>query len=794
MPMPAFSFRHKILLLLVTCMCLAQVVTMLATLATTNSTVRQSVNEDLLVAERTFDQLFEQRFLQLSQSVQVLVDDFGFRSALSSQDTPTIISALENHAARADASLAIFLDPSSNISASTLEAGSWAVQDSWNELVDSIQHEDYVFSVLSLENRYYQVVVVPVMAPAKIGWVLMGFRIDDTLAAEFRDITGLHISFYDPVNRTDSNIVSTLESAHEQQLIAVLNNNDMLATAGDDASEMLLNQESYLTRFHALAGGNNSIFAVLQKSLELEMRPYMELESNLILLFAAVLLIAVLAGIGIGGSITAPVRKLAEQAERIGAGNYAVEIRIDSRDEIGQLGNTLNTMQQEISRREYRILHQTQHDDLTSLPNRYLVQDRMGSAINRAERSAAKFTVVMLDISRFKKINDTLGHHVGDVLLKETANRLLSRQRKTDTVARMGGDDFLLLLENTDLTTSMQLVKNEILPALTSQHSLENVEISVKFNCGFVEYPTHAESAVSLLRRCEIALYEAKKDHSGFAIYEQGRDEGHRRELAIVSDIDKAMESNQLRLFYQPKLTLSTGEISQAEALVRWFHPSLGFLPPDEFIGILEQTGNINKLTQWVINEAARQCSEWLQRGIDIKVAINLSAMDLQEPSLLHKIEGAVTQYGIKPKQLTLEITESTLMQDPKSANGVLKQLQQAGFKIAIDDFGTGYSSLGQLKSLPVSELKIDKSFVLNLTPTSQDSVIVKSTIELAHSMKLKVVAEGVENEESLRLLQTFGCDTAQGYFISKPLAATDFDTWYMHNRDRFISLRQDAA
>ncbi|MES2604178.1 MAG: EAL domain-containing protein [Pseudomonadota bacterium] len=792
--MPRLSFRHKILLLLVTCMCLAQLITMLATLATTESTVRQSVNEDLLVAERTFDQLFEQRFYQLSESVQVLVDDFGFRSALASQDTPTIVSALENHAQRANASIAVFLDLDATISASTLATGSWTQQESWLNLVEGIQQEDYMLATLALDSAYYQIVVVPAMAPAKIGWVLMGFRLDDTLAADFRDITGLHISFYDPARPELTDITSTLSPLLEQQLLEELRDNGMFAVEGDGASAMQLSDESYLTRLHLLTGSSNPLFAVLQKSLEQEMQPYHALEKQLVMMFVVVLMVAVLAGTFIGGNIIAPVRDLAAQAERIGAGNYAVNIQINSTDEIGQLGTTLNTMQQEISRREYRILHQTQHDDLTDLPNRYLVQDRIASTISRAERGLGKFTVVMLDISRFKQVNDTLGHHIGDVLLKETANRLLRRQRKCDTVARMGGDDFLLLLENTDIETSLHLVKTEVLPLLTSPHQLENVEINVKFNCGFVEYPTHGESATSLLRRCEIALYEAKALHTGIAIYEQGRDESHRRELAIVSDIDKAMQDNQLRLYFQPQLKIATGEITQAEALVRWVHPTFGFLPPDEFISILEQTGNINKLTQWVLNETARQCSIWLERGIDLTIAVNLSALDLMEPALLEQINHVVQTHNIRPRHLMLEITESAVMQDPKAASSILRQLQQSGYRIAIDDFGTGYSSLAQLKSLPVGELKIDKSFVLHLTPSSQDSVIVKSTIELAHSMNLEVVAEGVETEQGLQMLRTFGCDTAQGYFISKPMAAADFEAWHKQNRERFLVLKQAAA
>lgn len=787
------GFRHKILLLLVCSMCAAQLITMLATLATTERTVRQSINDDLRVAERNFDQLFAQRFQQLSQSVRVLVDDAGFRAVLASGDSPAILSALANHATHTDASIAVFVGLDGSLVASVPDSESMQSQDAWKSLLDKVRTKDYLTATLTLQGAQYQMVAVPALAPAHIGWIMMGFRITDSLAADFRAITGLHISFYDPHLAGSGNIVSTLEPVPERELVLWMHKWGV-AAGSDRVNEVILGEQDYLTRLHLLAASNGNVYAILQESLAAQMLPFESLEKDIILLFVAVLLIAILGGLAIARNIVAPLRKLAAQAERIGSGNYAVEINVDSSDEIGQLGRTLNKMQHEVSLREYRILHQTQHDDLTDLPNRYLVRDRIETAIGRAERGKSSFTVVMLDIARFKKINDTLGHPIGDVLLKETANRLLRRQRKSDTVARMGGDDFLILLENTDLSTCRTLMDQEVLPLLTSPLQLENVEINLKFNCGFVEYPTHGDNATSLLRRSEIALYEAKRGHSGSAVYEQGRDESHRRELAIVSDLDKAMETGQLRLFYQPQLTLASGEITHAEALVRWMHPVFGMLSPDEFISVLEQTGTINRLSQWVLNEVARQCGQWRLHGLDVCIAVNLSALDLVEPALLQQINDVVRRHGITAQHLMLEITESAIMQDPASASAVLRQLQQAGFRIAIDDFGTGYSSLAQLKSLPVSELKIDKSFVLNLTATSQDSVIVKSTIELAHSMKLGVVAEGIETEEGLRLLQDYGCNTGQGYFISKPMTANDFESWHRHNRSRFLVPTPDAA
>ena len=509
--------------------------------------------------------------------------------------------------------------------------------------------------------------------------------------------------------------------------------------------------------------------------------PYQRLAVQLAGLFTCVLTLAIAAGIWLARSITDPMQRLVAAAARIGEGNYGSDIVVTSTDEIGQLATTLNGMQREIAEREQRIVHQAHHDDLTGLPNRWLANDRLNSAIHRAQRSRRAFSVALLDLSRFKQINDTLGHHVGDVVLQETARRIAARARRSDTVARLGGDDFLLILEGADLAAAHGILES-LRSSLIAPIELAGMSVSLDFSAGVATYPDHAEDASALMRRAEIAMYDAKDSHEWLVDYRAGRDDGHLRQLAIVGTLPAALARDELSLYYQPKADLADGAITKAEALVRWIHPEFGFLAPDAFITVTEQSGNISSLTAWIIDRAARQCRDWLGRGLNIRVSVNLSALALLNEDLPVLRERALNDYRLSPRQLGVAITEGAVMRNTTTALSVLDCLRDAGFGLSIDDFGTGYSSLAQLQRMPVDELKIDQSFVLNLTASSADTVIVRSTIDLVHSLGLQVVAEGVETIEAWRALGLFGCDIAQGYVISEPLPATGFERWVRAN------------
>ncbi len=763
------SFRHQILLLLVICMCVSQVSTMLATLATTESSVRNSVRQELEGARTGFNQLFLARYRLLRELGANLGQDPNFIAAATAE--PARLQALlENAVMRSAATHALYVTPDGSIAAATGPSDLSA-------LAPQLHTGTFALQTIALDRQHYQVAALP-LAELSGGTLILAMALDEGLVQEFRSRTGLHVSLFDLANKYQSDIVSTLASQDEHQLISELQQFGLVHDGNTDNLDLTLGSGVWLGSGHALQGSGNQLFAVIQKSLDGEMQPYYRVKENLLTLLVQVLFVAVLGSIYIGSRITKPIRQLADLAARIGQGNYNVGIRTTGHDEIGKLGESINTMQREIAKREQKILFQAQHDELTGLPNRYLVRDRIEGAIERAVRNSGTFVVVMLDIARFKQINDTLGHAIGDLVLREVANRLRDNLRRSDTLARLGSDDFMLVQEQTDLAAVQEKIRDTLVPALSVPYCIDGSELFVKCQFGLVAWPAHGDNAETLLRRAEIALFEAKSAPQALAVYESGCDENHLREFTIVSDLDKALLTGAITLCYQPKVNLRTGSAAQAEALVRWDHPELGQVGPGEFIGVLERTGNINRLTHWIIGEACRQCRAWLDRGLDVRISLNLSALDLLDDTLPGVIESSVTAHKVPTRNLVFEITESAVMQNPETSLALLATLKDAGFRLALDDYGTGYSSLAQVKNLPISELKIDQSFVLELEQDGQDAIIVRSTIELAHSMGLEVVAEGVESETALELLRQMGCDHGQGYLFCKPVNAAAFEEW----------------
>ena len=426
-----------------------------------------------------------------------------------------------------------------------------------------------------------------------------------------------------------------------------------------------------------------------------------------------------------------------------------------------------------------QLEHQALHDALTGLPNRVLLMDRLSHALDMAKRDSQPLGLLLLDLDRFKEINDTLGHHVGDLLLRNVAQRLVKPLRKTDTIARLGGDEFAVLLPAvTDLERAKR-VSLRILKELEEPFQLENLSLEIGVSIGIAMYPDHAEDQSRLLQSADVAMYMAKKVQTHIELYDQGKDHNSLRHLTLSGELRQAIELGQLSFHYQPKLDLATGRVTQVEALARWRHPVHGYIPPEEFIIQAERTGLIEALSLWEFNTAFGQLAAWRDIGLQVGMAINLSAGNLHKRSLPNLLEELLKQWKVEPGQLTLEITESAIMVDPDSAHEVLTQLDDIGLRLSIDDFGTGYSSLASLKRLPVDELKIDKSFVIHMTENENDAVIVRSTIDLAHNLGLSVVAEGIETEPHIALLRGLGCDIGQGFFIGRPMPVEKMTEWF---------------
>src|SRR4051794_4266146 len=417
--------------------------------------------------------------------------------------------------------------------------------------------------------------------------------------------------------------------------------------------------------------------------------------------------------------------------------------------------------------------HQALHDALTGLPNRELFRDRIDQAIRSSRRSGEAAVVMIMDLDHFKEINDTLGHHHGDLLLQEVSRRLMAALRDSDTVARLGGDEFGVLLPRVANSQDATNVAQQVLVALREPFVLEGMRLEIDASIGIALHPVHGEDVEMLNQRADIAMYSAKQAGRGYQIFEPELDRHSPRRLALAGGLRSAINQGEIKLYYQPKADLRTGSIVGVEALARWDHPEFGIVGPSEFVPIAEQTGLITPLTSHVLDVALRQIRAWSDTGLaDLTIAVNLSARSFLDTQLAVEIPRLLARWEVKAEQLELEITESMLMTDPARAEATLTRLSQIGLTLSVDDFGTGYSSLANLKRLPVDVIKIDKSFVMEMAVDASDAAIVRSTIDLAHNLGLRVVAEGVESEDAWRHLEALGCDYAQGYFLSRPLPA----------------------
>ncbi len=427
----------------------------------------------------------------------------------------------------------------------------------------------------------------------------------------------------------------------------------------------------------------------------------------------------------------------------------------------------------ERKRSEEHIRQLAFYDALTGLPNRTSFHGLLKEAILKGEEKKKAVAVLLLDLDRFKEINDTLGHHRGDFLLQKVGSRLKHLLRPTDIVARLGGDEFGIILLISSPNDSI-LVAQKIIKTLVEPIEIEGLPIAVETSIGIAAYPDHGNLPDTLLQKADVAMYASKMNKVDYVVYKSEMDPHNPRRLAMMGELREAIERDGLFLLYQPKIVLKTGRMIGVEALVRWKHPTLGIVPPDQFILPAEQTGLIKPLTFWVLRKALNQVVEWQKSGINLTMAVNLSARNLQDPRLPDQIDELLETCGADPAWLNFEITETAIMTNTEHAIETMELLKEKGLCFSIDDFGVGHSSLNYLKKLPVESVKIDKSFIMDMMTNEEDAMIVLSTIQLAHSLKLTAIAEGVENMESLQMLKSSGCDQAQGYFIGKPVPAEE--------------------
>jgi len=492
---------------------------------------------------------------------------------------------------------------------------------------------------------------------------------------------------------------------------------------------------------------------------------------------ATTVLCALVMAFFLSRAITQPIHALLLAARRLRVGNYKKKLVINTSDEFSELAKAFDSMREGIAEREQRIVYQAEFDALTGLPNRLQAIDLLRDGLRQGSRDGTPLVVMVMHLQRFREIQSSLGHEIGDEVLRATAQRLRENLAEEFVLARLEGDQFLIIAPNTDSDAGQRLAK-ALAKVLDSGLTVQSINVTLDACIGLCVCPEHGRQPDQLLRRAAVAKNDAQLSQERVRIYQNGREARHVRQLAILGDLRRATEEDELKLYLQPKVTLQDTQVCGAEALLRWEHPELGRINPNEFIPLAESAGSISMITKWVLHRTIQQARLWKDQGINLPIAVNLSARDLQNEKLPATICAELEQNGMDTSCLILEITEEAVVHDLDHAVSVLSEMRQRGLRTSMDDFGTGYSSLSHLQKLPVDELKIDRAFVSCLPEHKQNAAIVRSVIDLAHNLGLEVVAEGVETTAALRWLREEGCERAQGYYLSKPMPAEQFINW----------------
>jgi diguanylate cyclase (GGDEF)-like protein len=739
----------------------------------------EQVREQLSFAHVVLANELQGRRQSQSAMAELIAKDFTLLGEIADllaspepeQQPQSLSAALESFSSRSQASFALVAAPDGRILAGTSAALVPGQALPWQDLL-ALDEPENADRLVLFGDQVLHVNVAPIFAPRPnlLGWLVMAFVIDDAAVAHLAQLSG-----------ADAALLAGLPGAYRVPAsnLAALPRAELAGAQLPEAEGVFvleLQGQRQLAYRAPLAGTSGELQVLLLRSLSSELAAYSPLQWQLAGIFALALLLAGLGALWIANTVSRPLTQMVESVRRIADGDYRAPLATRAGGEVGLLAREFVAMQKGIAEREATIGFLAYRDPLTELPNRNRFLAELQQALAQVA-SGDNAAVLLMDLDNFKDLNDTLGHDAGDSLLCQLAARLSYLLREGEQLARLGGDEFALLVPHCNPGTAIHAAQH-YRSALTQPFDVRGISMTLNATLGIALYPDHGESAGTLLQHAEVAMYLGKAQRSPYALYRPELDRYSLLRLALMSELKSAIDDGQLSLYLQPKLDIAKGRLYGVECLVRWIHPTHGFIPPDEFIPLAEQTGNVCALTRWVVRTALAQMRAWQAEGLALRTAINISALDLADPKFAGFIAAQLKEYGVAPANLVVEITESAVMADPELAMGQLTQLCESGVRLSIDDYGTGYSSMAQLKRLPVHELKIDKSFVLDLLSNRDDEIIVRSTIELGHNMNLKVVAEGVETAEVLARLGEFGCDIAQGYLLSKPLPPAAFAEW----------------
>ena len=758
------GFRFRLASFLVLALVSVQVLTAALVYSVTRHQLIDEGKRQLGISATAFGRQLDDISERVAGSVQVLALDFALRSAIAQRDQATLRSALANHGQRVGAVRMQLIDVDGTIEADTLP-GSAHAPFAYQDLLER-SYEKPAAAVVSWQGKAYWVVAVPVFAPDLVGVIAATLPVDDALLARLQTQSVLPKTIELVGAESGGRWRVLAQGRSHVSLVGALGAGGQLPTK---ATLVTIDGREYLAQAVMLdserRGGK--VAALLAYSVDEALQPYRAVATAWAGLLGFGLVAGVVGATWIARRVSQPVEALAASARRIASGDYSAPPAIDSGDELGALAAAFASMSAAIQEREARILHQAGHDLVTGLPNRVAAETTIQRERMRNPGSPAALLVVGL--RRVQEIVKTMGHAVADRMMRDAGERLV--RIMGERVARATDTEFSVFLPGQGKTDAIASAYR-LIDALSAPYQEAGLSIDIEAAVGVALSPEHGLEAATLLRRAGVALIAALGTEEPVVVYEASTDPHRPERLSLMGDLREALDHDQLELHYQPKLNLRTGLIDEAEGLVRWRHPRLGNIPPDAFIALAEETGNIRRLTRWALGAGISQAARWNTGARRIRLSINVSARDLDDSDLPRRIAELLALHKVEPGRILLEVTESAVMDKPEAAISVLRQLADQGIDLAIDDFGVGQSSFAYLRQLPVAELKIDKLFTQRINDAHEDRTIVRSIVELGHHLGYRVTAEGVDNEQCLRFLADIGCDHAQGYLIAKPMPA----------------------
>ncbi len=719
--------------------------------ATNRGNAEREVQRQLDVGVSVFQRLLESNRRQLTQAAQAVASDYGFREAVATRDTDTLVSVLQNSGERIGAALVVL----TSLNGDVIAASGLHVKAGTPFPVSSAQRSslagDGATSLMVDNGRIYQLVTVPVRSPLPVAWIAMAFELDQKAAHELADITGLAVTLAVNSDGRWTNVVTTLPAG---------------ATSQTDVVTRRIEMSKW---------GNSQAAAILSRSLADARAPFERLTKVLFLIAAISLVASAVAAFWLARNITRPLHDLTKAVDQMRSGTYDVALSVQRSDELGVLAEGLHLMQTAVQSRDQSIRRLAYEDTLTGLMNRTAFGAALSEALAVAD--AGPVAVAVINLDRFRRINEHLGYSVGDAVLTKMAARLAAVPSVHSAVARLAADQFAAFTRLKD-AANLQSWGTSLVMALAEPVFVEAQPIDITATLGLALAAGGSASTDELMRCADLALEHARREKRALAVYEEAFKPAARDQLSLLGELRRAVEHDELRLFFQPKIELKTGRITGAEVLLRWQHPTRGLLSPVDFIPFAEQTGFIRRMTRWTLDHAIAQGAVWQRAGKPVGLAVNISADDIGDERFDTRVASMLTRHQMPPALLTLELTESGFIEDPTRALRMLDALAALGVSLSIDDFGTGYSSLSHLARMPVHEVKIDRSFVQGLESDPETEPVVRSAIDMGHGLGLKVVAEGIETEAAAARLRSFGCDIAQGYLYAKPMPLAAFEAW----------------